>query len=154
MGWVWAAPIQDSYSDVSQKKGSADCNSSSSVEEQQTTQDSKTAYDNHSIKTSTFHAQCVTKHLLFDKKTCTQALTPDTGLCTRQSCKNSYSVLDLSTKQLASSPELLSHQELELLRLEQVEVLAQGVALLHRATVGQRQVSQLVHMLEEEPLNL
>ena len=60
----------------------------------------------------------------------------------------------MSTKQLASSPELLSHQELELLRLEQVEVLAQGVALLHRATVGQRQVSQLVHMLEEEPLNL
>ncbi len=60
----------------------------------------------------------------------------------------------MSTKQLVSSPELLSHQKLELLRLKQVEVLAQGVTLLHRATIGQSQVPQLVHMLEEEPLNL
>lgn len=51
-------------------------------------------------------------------------------------------------------PELLCDQELELFRLKQVEVLAQGVPLLHRPTVGQGQISQLVHMLEKQPLHL
>ena len=51
-------------------------------------------------------------------------------------------------------PELLSDQELELFRLEEVQVFAKGTPLLHRATVGQSQVPQLVHMLEEQPLHL
>ena len=51
-------------------------------------------------------------------------------------------------------PELLCDQELELFRLKQVEVLAQSVPLLHRSTVGQGQIPQLVHVLEEQPLYL
>ena len=53
-----------------------------------------------------------------------------------------------------ATPELLCDQELELFWLEEVQVLAQGVSLLHRATVGQCQIPQLVHVLEEQPLHL
>ena len=51
-------------------------------------------------------------------------------------------------------PQLLGDQELELVRFQQVQVLAQGVSLLHSATVGQGQIPQLVYMLEEQPLHL
>lgn len=153
MGWVCAAPIQDSYNDVSQKRGSNDCNSSSSSDE-----------DSRNHKTAKMHTAATAAKLVLFTHCASQSIcvlsakhahkTPDAGLCTRQYCNNSNTILDLSTKQLVSSPELLSHQKLELLRLKQVEVLAQGVTLLHRATIGQSQVPQLVHMLEEEPLNL
>ncbi len=59
-----------------------------------------------------------------------------------------------STGSRETPPELLGDQELELFRLQQVEVLAQSVPLLHRPTVGQSQVPQLVHMLEEQALHL
>ena len=51
-------------------------------------------------------------------------------------------------------PELLCDKELELLRLQQVQVFPKGIPLLYCATVGQRQVPQLVHVLEEQPLHL
>ena len=51
-------------------------------------------------------------------------------------------------------PQLLRDQELELFRLKQVQILAEGVSLLHRSTVGQSQVSQFVHVLVKQPLHL
>ena len=53
-----------------------------------------------------------------------------------------------------TTPELVHYQKLQLLRAEQVEVSAQGITLLDGATVGQGQVPQPMHMLEEKSLHL
>ena len=60
----------------------------------------------------------------------------------------------MSFSKLLAIPELLCDQELELFRLKEVQVFAEGVSLLHRAAIGQCQIPQLVHMLEEQPLHL
>ena len=143
---------QNSYNGVSQERGSADCNSSSNDEDSRKRKMAN-AYSHHNSKTSVDHTLCVLKLgdqiCVLKTKNLHKDWTPGAWLCSRQCCKNSNTMLGT-----VSSPELLSHQELELLRLKQVEVFAQGVTLLHRATIGQSQVPQLVHMLEEEPLNL
>ena len=51
-------------------------------------------------------------------------------------------------------PQLLRGQRVQLLGVQRAQVLRQNRALLHRRAVAQRQLAQLLHVLEAQPLEL